>query len=242
MLYSRITEPDGETHPVRARDKIFATLNRTPRLAGAAGWALLGAAAILLGWPAAEWLSLQGLEVEWTIGPVEIGVLFLFIGLLYSGMLGIALWRRGHADWRRAAGFALLAMFWFAFGWNAGLIILSGNFELPDPLGGFLIWFIGFLAATVWMTLAGLLFLPVLRSRTTVTWPLGAGAGFAALAGAVAILDLIGVVEALQIVVAGWCAVYAAALSLALPQAPRAGGGRAGSAGRAGPRTRHPES
>ena len=215
-----------------ARDKIAATLNRYPRAARAAGWALLGAAAILLGWPAAEWLASRGLDVEWTIGPVKIGLLFLFIGVLYSGMLGIAVWRRGHGGWRRAAGFALLAMFWFAFGWNVG----ERTGWYSSGIDRFLILFTGFVAATIWMWVAGLALLPALRSRVATVWLLGAGAGFAALTGAIAILDFFGVVEALQFVVAGWCAVYAAALSLALPQAPRAGGGRAWSTGRARPR------
>jgi len=205
---------------------IAARVAWQPRLAGAAGWALLGVAAILLGWPAADWLSSQGLDVEWTIGPVNVGVLFLFIGVLYSGMLGIAVWRRVHAGWPRAAGFVLASMFWFDFGWNAAERASWFNSGIDE----FLILFAGFMVATVWMTLAGLLFLPVLRSRTAVAWPLGAGAGFAVLAGVVAIPDFFGVLDVVRYIIAGWCAVYAAALSLALPQVPRAGGEDAGGA------------
>ncbi|MDH3242490.1 MAG: hypothetical protein OEO83_17695 [Alphaproteobacteria bacterium] len=198
---------------------IAATPYWKPRLARAAGWALLGAASLLLGWWAVEWLAAQGLDMNWTVGPIEIGLGVLCVGLVYSGALAVAMWRTGHAGWRRAAGFAVLATPWFAFGWNAGFILGWNMRGIPDFLGPFLIWFAGLLTAGVWMTLAGILMLPMLRSRTAVAWLLGSSAGFAVLAGTVAIADFYDLLDKMQYVVAAWCAVHAAALSLALPRA-----------------------
>ena len=196
-----------------------------PRLARAAGWALLGAVSFLFGWWAVDWLDSLGLDVKWTVGPIGVSLLVLIIGFVYSAALGVAMWRTGHAGRRRAAGFALVAMPWLAFGVNAGNILFWTYTGLPvfleNLLEDFLIWFAALLTAGVWVTLAGLLFLPVLRSRAAVAWLFGASAGFAALAGTIAIADADSLFDALQYVVAAWCAVYAAALSMALPRARR---------------------
>jgi len=209
---------------------IAATPYWKPRLARAAGWAVVGAASFLLGWWAIEWLASLDLDlnVSWTVGPIEVGLLILILGFVYSGALGVAMWRAGHAGWWHAACFAFLAMFWFDFGFNAGATVYLDISGLPDFLEDFLAWFAGLLTAGVWVTLAGLLLLPVLRSRRAVAWLLGASAGFAALAGAIAMVQYSDLLDDMQYVVTAWCAVYAAALSMALPQPQRNGGGSGG--------------
>lgn len=192
-----------------------------PRLIRAAGWALLGAVSFLLGWWAMEWLASPRLDAKWAVGPIGMSLLVLLLGFVYSGALGVALWRTGHAGWRRAAGFALVAMPWLAFGINAGTILFWAYTGLAVFLVDSVIWFAALLTAGVWVTLAGLLLLPVLRSRAAVAWLFGASAGFAALTGTIAIAYADSLFDALLYVFAAWCAVYAAAVSMALPRARR---------------------
>lgn len=200
-----------------------AFLARNPRAGRAAGWALLGAPP-LLAWWAMEWLNSKGLftEISWTVGPILVSNVFLTLGLVYTGALGIALWRGGQAG-PRAAGFAVLAMPCLALGANAGLVVFGSASDLPEFAGGFLVWFAALLAAGLWVTLAGVLALPALRSRRAAAWLPAASAAIAALAGAGAIAEFWAMLEAMLYVIAAWGAAYAAALAMALP--PRAGDG-----------------
>jgi hypothetical protein len=202
---------------------IAAVLNRNPRLARTFGWALLVEVMWwLLIYPMGWFIELTGIsDVGWSIGPIVFAPHVLFTGLLFSGPLGFLLWRGGHARGRRAVGFALLAMFWFNFGGVVGYDLISSVPWLAGDFLMFLEWFSGFLTAAVWVTLAGLLLLPALRSRWAVAWLLGVGAVFAVLVGAYAAVDEAGTLDALNYLLAAWGAVQAGAFSLALPPTRR---------------------
>jgi hypothetical protein len=217
----KTTENSGKGSPMPPTEAITAFANRNFRLVRMTGWAVAGAAAFLIGWPLALWLDKQGLDFEWKIGSVGFSLEVLLAGLFYSGALGVALWRAGHAGWRRAAGFALLAMFWFDFGLNAISLISSRDIMMLAT---------GLFTAGLWVTLASLLFLPDLRRRENAVRSLAAL--FRLLAVGVAGGTLAGVmvfwiVEMhfsawwgyLPIMIAAWGAVYAAALCWALPPA-----------------------
>lgn len=215
-------------------EAITAFANRNPRLARAAGWALLGAAAILIVPDLHSWLNSQGLYVEWEVGPVYLSSSNLLFGLVYSGTLAVALWRAGHAGWWRAAGFALVSMFWLDFGLSVGMRYWT--FINSSPLDGIMMFATGFLTAGLWMTLASLLFLPSLRRREDAVRTLAAvyrllavGVAGGALAGVVAsvIVEILvsgGEWQYLGLSIAIWGAVYAAALSWALPPTRRVSG------------------
>lgn len=196
------------------------------RLARAALWALLGALSFLLGWAIVLGLQSLDMDVLWTTGGyvttygVSLGL--LVAGLTYTGGLGFAIHRTGHVAWWRAVGFAVLAMPWFVFGYNAGVAVfdISGGSRLPVP---FLIWFVGLFTAGAWVTLAGVLSLTFLRSRVSVAWLFAASVAFGVLAGGRPGADMGGLFDDMLYVVAAWCAVYAAAFSLALPRARRDG-------------------
>jgi hypothetical protein len=200
---------------------IAAVLNRNPRLARALGWALLGG---VTGWLVFYALAdgLQGMPgVGWSIGPIDFHSHVLFAGLLFSGALGFLLWRGVHARGRRAAGFALLAAFWLLLGGEVSEIATGWDLRPFEYLDDFVVYFAGFLTASAWVTLAGLLLLPALRSRRAAAWMLGIGAVFAVLVGAFAVVDASGPLGALQYLLAAWGASQAAAISLALPPTRR---------------------
>ncbi|MCK5274989.1 MAG: hypothetical protein KAR37_10110 [Alphaproteobacteria bacterium] len=195
------------------------------RLARAARWALLGALSFLLGWAIVYALDSWRMNVSWQTGwwlPYGVSLWFLIMGLAYTGGLGFAIHRTRLVGWRRAAGFAVLAMPWFVFGWNSGVAVydIVGGSRLPVP---FLIWFVGLFTAGAWVTLAGVLLLPFLRSRMSVAWLFAASVASGALAGGRPGADLGGLFDDIPYVVAAWCAVYAAVFSMTLPRA-RPGG------------------
>lgn len=208
-------------------EAISAALNRHPQLTRAAGWALASVMAILLGY----WLSWLVPYVEWEVGPVGFSSSMLLFGFFYSGALGIALWRAGHAGWWRTAGFAVFSMFWFDFGTNVGIRFLS--FLDSSLFDSIMMFATGFLAAGIWLTLVGLLFLPELRRQERSGWPLAAlwrllaaGIVVGTLAGTAGSFLVALLVKALlnsdwwqhpDLIVVPWGAVYAAALSWALP-------------------------
>ena len=153
-------------------------------------------------------------------------LLLLIMGLAYTGALGVAIWRTRLVGWRRAAGFAVLAMPWFAFGFKASMAVYSNAasiFEILGALDALLVWFVGLFAAGVWVTLAGLILLPFLRSRASVALLFAASAVPGVLAGVIATAAFWELQDAMPYVVAAWCAVYAAAFSMTLPRA-RPGG------------------
>jgi hypothetical protein len=205
-------------------EAIAAVLNRNPRLARTLGWALLGGVTGWLAFYAPVWVSSWNLQIQ-PVGEfmfaLVIGLLWFVIGLPYSGAVGFMLWRGNHANWGRAAGFALLAAFWFFFGVYAGEIATGWDLRPFEYLDDFVIYFAGFLTASAWVTLAGLLLLPALRSRRAAAWMLGIGAVFAVLVGAFAVVDASDVVDALNYLLAAWGASQAAAISLALPPTRR---------------------
>lgn len=200
--------------------RLAALARRYPRVARAAGWALLGGAVLVPGWHAIEGLSSldTGLDVEWSVGPFDFGLLLILYGLFHSGALGIALRQGDHSNGRRAAGFALLAMFWFNLGLSVGVNLAWRNpVELPESALSFLVWFAGLLTMTAWVALAGLVTVPALRSRSAIVWLLGPGAVFAALVGVTAIENIAAPFNHFNHVLSAWGAVQAAAFSLALP-------------------------
>lgn len=207
---------------MRPTDARIATPQWRLRLARAAGWALLGALSFLLGWAIAAQLDILDVRVSigggWFYG-VSLGT--LVAGLAYAGALGFAIHRAGHAGWRRAAGFAVLAMPWFAFGLNAGVAAVDICWDCR-----FLVWFAGLVTAGAWVTLAGVLLLPFLRSWLSVAWLFAASVAFEALAGGWASADSGKLSDSTVLyVVAAWCAVYAAVFSMTLPLARRGDGG-----------------
>ncbi len=200
--------------------------------ARAAGWALPGALSFLFGWYIGLGLESLGLDVPWQFDPYEVNHRMLAPALTYTGVLAFAVHRTRLVGWRRAAGFAVLAMPWLAFAFNAGYTVYVIGFELfggegwtPAPLFAFLVWFAGLLAGGIWVTLAGLALLPFLRTWRCVVWLLAAGAVFGVPAGALALVDFMGMVDAMQFLFAGWCAVYAAAFAMVLQRARRDAGG-----------------
>lgn len=205
--------------------------------ARAAGWALLGALSLLFGWEITVGLESWGMNAQWRYSresfmPFVVSLGSLVAGLTYTGVLAFAVHRTRLAGWRRAAGFAVLAMPWLAFAFNAGLAVydigeaLIGNdWWTPAPLFAFLVWFVGLLVGGIWVTLAGLVLLPFLRSRRSAAWLLAAGAVFGVPAGALAVVDFDAALDAMQFVFAGWCAVYAAAFAMTLRRAQRDAGG-----------------
>lgn len=203
---------------MRPKETIAATVNPYPRASRAAGWALLGGVVALVGGFAADWFARQDLDIHWETRPNAFALSMLLFGLAYSVVVGAALWRAGHAGWRRAAGFALIAMFWFGFGVNVGLMLAWNGPSIPGLPQEFLVWFAGLLTMTLWTVLSGLLFVPALRSRGAVVWLLAPGAGVAALAGNIAVVDFWWLLDRIIFVTAAWGAVQAAALSLALPR------------------------
>lgn len=198
------------------------------RLARAAGWALLGALSFQLGWAIVS--HLEFLDIRVPIGGsfsfYGVNLAFVVAGLAYTGALGLAIHRAGHVDWRRAAGFAVLAMPWFTFGLNAGVAAFDAGWgEFGNCWGCvFLIWFVGLVTAGAWVTLAGVLLLPFLRSWLSVAWLFAASVAFGALAGGRPGADLGGLPDDIPYVVTAWCAVYAAAFSMTLPAARRGDG------------------
>ncbi|MBE9551890.1 MAG: hypothetical protein IMF05_00360 [Proteobacteria bacterium] len=187
------------------------------RLARAARWALLGALSFLLGWAIVDHLEFLDIRVpiggSFSFYGVNLGI--LVAGLAYTGALGVAIWRTRLADWRRAAGFAILAMPWFTFGLNASMAAFDICWDCT-----FLIWFGGLVTAGAWATLAGVLLLPFLRSWLSVAWLFAASVAFGALAGGWAGADSGRLSDSTVLyVVTAWCAVYAAAFSMTLPAA-----------------------
>jgi hypothetical protein len=207
-------------------EAVSTVLNLNPRLARTAGWALLGGVAAFPVWHVVDWLASLDLDLnlgalEW---PLRLFLIGFFTGLPYTGLLGVALWRARVAGWRRAAGFALLAMFWFMFGFKVGASLGWDNRpDLPEAVLDFVIWFTGLLTMTVWVALAGIVTMPLLRSRRAVAWLLGGGVVFAALVGVTAIGDVTAPLDYFTWVLAAWGAVQAAAFSLALPPTQRGG-------------------
>jgi len=185
-----------------------------PRLTRAALWGLLGGLSFLLGWWALAWIELPSLHAIWVFGPIEIESPELVIGLIFSGVLGVVSWRSGRVGWRRAAGFALLAVPWFVSGGNIGNLAFGFFGDC------FLAWLLGSLAAGLWLALAGILLLPVLRARGAVAWLLAASS---ALSLPIATMHL-DVTEwdfcmryDFHFLAAAWCAAFAAAFSMAIP-------------------------
>lgn len=202
---------------MRPTDARIATPQWRLRLARAAGWALLGVLSFLLGWAIVIHLDILDIRVSiggsWFYG-VSLGI--LVAGLAYTGALGFVIHRAGHGGWRRAAGFAILAMPWFVFGVNAGAAAFDNCWSCT-----FLIWFVGLVTAGAWVTLAGVLLLPFLRSWLSVGWLLAANVAFGALGGGWESAGLGGLSDDIPYVVAVWCAAYAAAFSMTLPRAGR---------------------
>lgn len=208
-----------------------ATSYGKAELARAAGWAAVGAPAFAVGWWLAAALDKAGLNAIWHGGGItlylEISLAAFVAGAIPAGALAVAVARAGDAGPARAAGFALAAMPWLTVGFNAGLVLFSTSRGLPDGLARFLIWFAGFFAAGAWLTVAGLVLLPAVRTRRAVAWLAGSGTGFAALIGAIGVVDFFGLAETFPYVIAAWCAAYGVAFSLALPRGARNGGAAA---------------
>jgi hypothetical protein len=188
----------------------------------------------MLGWGITVGLESWGMNAYWQYSrepfmPFVVSLGSLVAGLTYTGVLAFAVHRTRLAGWRRAAGFAVLAMPWLAFAVNAGLAVYfiggGSGFGYPALHHAFIIWFAGLFAGGVWLTLAGLVLLPFLRTWRCVVWLLAAGAVFGVPAGAMAVVDFMGMVDASQFLFAGWCAVYAAAFAMTLRRARRDAGG-----------------
>jgi hypothetical protein len=205
------------------KDRIAAFPNRYPRLARAgraAGWALLCGAAFMPGWFTVDLPDWVDLDITWQVGTYSLSLPGLLWGFFWSGALGVALRLSGHASGRRAVGFALLAMFWLELGLRVAYPLVDGNYPFAVPAG--------FLTASLWVTAAGLLTLPALRTRRAIALLLSAGVGFALLSPELAeqINYIIGgwLFDWVQYVVALWAAVQAAAFAMALPlRAARSG-------------------
>ncbi|UCH73414.1 MAG: hypothetical protein JSU82_13840 [Rhodospirillales bacterium] len=207
-----------------SRDARAETGHWKPRLMGAALWALIGGLSFVLGWAIAAGLAAFELDVMiidcgWFCG---VSLSMLLAGLSYTAILGIAAYRAGCAGRRRAAGFAVLAMPWFAAGWNAGVELY---FSVLDDMN-FVLELAASMTAGLWLTLVATVSLPSVRSWASVRWLLAgsavASSVFAAM-GAGGIGGLLGEDGDLLPQVTAWCAVYAAAFSMALPRARRDG-------------------
>lgn len=191
------------------------TAQRAARLKTAMRWGALGAVAEPVAWLAVYGLSLLGLDSLkiWERHEVDVTPATLTLGLTFGIALALALRQGGHAGTRTVIGFALLAAPYWIWARMAGEGIY---FAISSNL--LLIGFAGGLAASAWLTGAGLLLFPCLRRKRTITGLLGAGGISGALLfwGESSLLvpwyDGPGPFTA-----TGWQAIYAAALSITLP-------------------------
>ena len=221
---------------MRAGDTGAETGQWKPVLGGAALWALLGGLSFVVGWYVGFGLGLEDMIVSWSgrgwFTLYGVSPWMLLSGLAYTGVLAFAVHRARLAGWRRAAGFAVLAMPWFVFAWNAGMAVydiggrmIGEGAEILEYVLAFLIWSGGLFAGGVWLALAALALLPSLRSRRSAARLLAAGAAFAVPAGIVAAVDFDAALDAMQFLFAGWCAVHAAVFAVTLRRAQSDDGG-----------------